>query len=141
MMIETGRQASTGGIAGAPAMESMPPSAWRDAVVELVAPARSPRASVWERSTAVRELERALLPRFRADRARLDALAARLDSRMHERLWAAGELLELLYDALAQDVRMPLRGLPFAAELDAMVRALDHWCDEAALAERLARRG
>lgn len=119
---------------------ALPLANWRDDVVGLVAPARMPRASVWERSSAVRELERTFLPRFRAERARVEGLGARLDSRTHERLWAAGELLELLYEALAQDVRHPLRGLPFAAELEAMVRALDHWCDEAALAERLARR-
>jgi hypothetical protein len=113
---------------------------WRQEVTEAVAPAREPAASIWERSRAVRDIERIMLPRIREERARLRAVDDMLDHRCRERLWAAGALIELLYEALAQDVRLPLRGTTFAAEVEALLRAIDRWCEEAALANRLAER-
>lgn len=108
-----------------------PLGAWRDEVSSAVSHACDPEASVWDRSRAVRELERSFLPRLHAERARLAALGERLDSRTRERLWAAGELLELLHEELAESARLPFRGETFAADLTALLRGLDLWCDEA----------
>jgi hypothetical protein len=113
---------------------------WRTEIAEAIAPARVPHASIWERSRAVRELERILMPRLREERARTAALEDRIDPRTRERLWAVGELVELLYEALVQDVQVPLRGATFASELEALLRAVDRWCEEAELASRLAER-
>ena len=114
--------------------------AWRDEIAEAVAPARRPDASIWERSRAVRALERILVPRFREECARIAADRHSLDRRSADRLWAASQLMELLYEALVEDVRLPLRGRPFAAGLEDLLRALDHWCEEAELAAGLAER-
>lgn len=113
---------------------------WCDEVAAAVAPARSPDASVWERSRAVRELERVLVPRFREERARVAGLDELMDRRTRDRVWATGELLELLYQSLVEEVRLPLRGARFAAELDALLRALDRWCEETEIATRHAER-
>jgi hypothetical protein len=113
---------------------------WCDEVTAAVAPARSPGASIWERSRVVRELERVLVPRFREERARVAQLEELMDRRTRDRVWATGELLELLYASLVQDVQLPLRGAKFSAELEALLRALDRWCEEAEIATRHAER-
>lgn len=113
---------------------------WRDEVAEAVGPALSSSASVWQRSHAVRELEHLMLPRFREERARMALLEEHLDRVTCERLWAAGALVQLLYEALVQDVRLPLRGTPFADELRSLLRALDRWCEEAAVVTSFAER-
>lgn len=113
---------------------------WRVDVAEAVAPALSSSASVWQRSHAVRELERLMVPRFREERARMALLEQYLDRATCERLWAAGALVQLLYEALVQDVRLPLRGMLFADELRSLLRALDRWCEEAEVVTRLAER-
>lgn len=131
----------TAGAAVAPRLfRSGPFCDWRAEIAEAIAPARAPHASIWERSRAVRDLERILMPRLREERARTAALDDRIDLRTKERLWAVGELVELLYEALVQDVRVPLRGATFASELEALLRAVDRWCEEAELASRLAER-
>ncbi len=124
---------SPGGPAG-------PLAAWRDAVAEAVAPACSEGASVWERNRAVRELERVFVPRFRVERARIEQAAVELDHPTRERLWAAGELLDRLRALLEEDARIPFRGATFAAELTALLRGLDHWCEEAERAATLLPR-
>ena len=113
---------------------------WCDEVAAAVASARSPDASVWDRSRAVRELERVMVPRFRVERARVARLEELMDRRTRDRVWATGELLDLLYRSLVQDVRMPLRGATFAAELESLLRALDRWCEEAEIAVHHAER-
>jgi hypothetical protein len=81
-----------------------------------------------------------MVPRFRAERARVARLEELMDRRTRDRVWATGELLDLLYRSLVQDVRMPLRGATFAAELESLLRALDRWCEEAEIAAHHAER-
>jgi hypothetical protein len=101
-------------------------------IVDQYLPAMEPAPEIaGQIGTPLANLRRLLLPRFHAERERLARLEERLDHATRERLWAAGELIERLYASVADDARVPFRGGSFAAELAGLLRALDHWCDEA----------
>jgi hypothetical protein len=104
---------------------------WRKEIGQALAPVWMPEASVWARWEAARYLTADFAPRLGREQQILTALAERLPAAQGARVWALGELLELLCRHLCELGHMAQSGPAFAHLVNKLVRAFDFWCVEA----------
>jgi hypothetical protein len=103
---------------------------WLHDLSGRLAAVRSPDASTWERSTAVRYLEEEFVPRFRRESRAVSAVADRLSPAEANRVWVADELIRLLRIQLGQLLHVADSGVVFARLIGKLLRAFECWCGE-----------
>lgn len=108
--------------------------AWCTEVDEALDRVRAPEADIWERSAAVHYLIDQFSPRLDREARFLTGLGACLPAEQRGRIWALGELLQLLCRHLCELGAMPQCGPAFATAVGKLSRALHCWCREVELA-------
>jgi hypothetical protein len=101
---------------------------WLAEVAEALGPAQRPDAGPWARWSALRYLETTFPERVERERQVVEALAARLTEPERARLWALGELLDVLPAYLGRQVGLCHRAGEFAALTGRLQAALGRWC-------------
>lgn len=104
--------------------------AWMHDVLGVLDAARSTDAGIWARWAAVRYLESTFSARLETSRGALERLRRYLPADASARLWAAGELLELLRLQLDRTVALHQGGDEFSHGVVKFLRALGCWCRE-----------
>ena len=101
---------------------------WLAEVAEALGPAQRPEAGPWARWSALRYLETTFPERVERERQMVEVLAARLTEPQRARLWALGELLDVLPDYLGHLVGLCHRAAEFAALTGRLQATLGRWC-------------
>jgi hypothetical protein len=101
---------------------------WLAEVAQALGPARRPEAGAWARWNALRYLETTFPGRVERERQVVQAMAARLTESQRAKLWALGELLDLLPAYLGRLVGLCHRATEFAALTARLQATLGRWC-------------
>ena len=101
---------------------------WRREVAATLGPARQANAGPWARWAAIEYLRGAFPARVVNECRLVQAMAADMSPPDAERLWALGELLELLPKYLSRSVGLCHRAQEFSELTARITTALERWC-------------
>lgn len=103
-------------------------ASWLEEVAEALGPAQGADAGPWARWNALRYLESTFPERVERERRMVQEVAARLTDPQRARLWALGELLDLLPAYIGHQVGLCHRAGEFSALTGRLQAALGRWC-------------
>jgi hypothetical protein len=103
-------------------------TAWRVEVAAALGPAQQVNAGPWARWNALRYLQGAFSARVTKERQLVQVMGAHMTAPDQDRLWALGELLELLPIHLGHLVGLCHRAREFSEVTARIATALDCWC-------------
>jgi hypothetical protein len=103
-------------------------ASWLEEVAEALGPAQRAEAGPWARWNALRYLESTFPERVGRERRMVQEVSARLTDPQRARLWALGELLDLLPAYIGHQVGLCHRAGEFSALTGRLQEAFGRWC-------------